>query len=82
MKITVKQIAALAREYGLNVVQVAPELALALTPRDALSPRSSVPMLEGILSPVFLAHAQLAGRREPLRLSGSITQMYLSPVEA
>lgn len=82
VEITAKQIAALAREYGLNVVQVAPELTRALTPRDALSPRSSVPMLEGVLSPVFLAHAPLSGRQEPLRLSGSLAQMYLSPVEA
>ena len=34
--ITAKQITALAREYGLNVVQTAPHLARALTPRQAV----------------------------------------------
>ena len=53
--VTVRQIAALGREYGLNIAEVDPDLARALTPRDALSPRSGLPMLEGILTPVFLS---------------------------
>ena len=81
VSITAKQIAALAREYGLNLVQVAPELAQALTPGEALSPRSAVPMLEGTLSPVFLAHAALARGQTPLRLSGTVAHMSLTPVQ-
>lgn len=78
--ITAKQITALAREYGLNVVQTAPQLARALTPRQAVSPRSSVPMLEGVLSPVFLACPPSA-REQALCLSGSVEHMYLAPVQ-
>jgi ATP-dependent Clp protease ATP-binding subunit ClpA len=78
--ITAKQITALAREYGLNVVQTAPHLARALTPRQAVSPRSSVPMLEGVLSPVFLACPPSA-REQALCLSGSVEHMYLAPVQ-
>lgn len=78
--ITAKQITALAREYGLNVIQVAPDLARALTPQNALSPRSAVPMLEGVLSPIFLAHTPSAQGRENLRLSGSVEHMCLIPI--
>ena len=78
--ITAKQITALAREYGLNVIQVAPDLARALTPQNALSPRSAVPMLEGVLSPIFLAHTPSAQGRENLRLSGSVEHMCLTPI--
>lgn len=77
--VTAKQIAALGREYGLRVTQVAPAIAQALTPREAISPRSTVPMLEGVLTPVFLAHAPLAQRETPLRLSGTVEHMYLTP---
>ena len=76
--VTARQIAALGREYGLDIAQVAPALAQALTPRDALSLRSSVPMLEGALTPLFLAHAPLEGR--PLRLEGPPEHMTLSPI--
>ena len=77
--VTAKQIAALGREYGLNITQVSPAIAQALTPRDALSLRSTVPMLEGILTPVFLAHAGLAGAQVSLRLGGTPEDMYLIP---
>ena len=77
--VTVKQIAALGREYGLNVARVDPAIARMLTPRDSLSLRSSVPMLEGLLTPVFLAHAPLAGRSAALRLSGTLEHMALVP---
>lgn len=76
--VTAKQISALGREYGLNIVQVAPAITRALTPRDALSLRSSVPLLEGMLTPVFLAHADLGGRGA-LRLEGSPERMALLP---
>ena len=76
--VTARQIAALGREYGLDVAQVDPTLARALTPRDALSLRSSVPMLEGALTPLFLAHAPLGGR--PLRLEGTPERMTLTPI--
>lgn len=79
--ITAKQITALAREYGLRVVQIAPELVRALTPQNALSPRSSVPMLEGALSPVLLAGASSFHRGEALSLSGTVEHMYLTPVQ-
>lgn len=76
--VTARQIAALGREYGLEIAQVDPTLARALTPRDALSLRSSVPMLEGALTPLFLAHAPLGGRS--LRLEGPPERMTLSPI--
>ena len=54
--VTVKQIVALGREYGLDILQVAPDTARALTPgRDALSIRSSVCVLESLLAPLFAA---------------------------
>lgn len=77
VRVTAKQIAALGREYGLEVVQVAPGIAQALTPREAVSPRSTVPMLEGVLTPVFLAYRPLAGAA--LRLEGTIDHPYLVP---
>ena len=54
--VTVKQVVALGREYGLDILQVAPDTARALTPgRDALSIRSSVCVLESLLAPLFAA---------------------------
>ncbi len=79
--ITVKQIAALGREYGLVIASVEPAIARALTPRDALSQRSSVPMLEGLLTPLLLAHAQSGGQDGPLRLAGTPEHMVLIPAE-
>lgn len=78
-RVTAKQIAALAREYGLEVAWVEPAIARALTPSQAISPRSTVPVLEGALTPVFLAHAALAGRA--LALEGTQERMYLRPME-
>jgi len=77
-RITAKQIAALGREYGLEVDQVDPELARALTPEGAISPRSTVPLLEGALTPLFLTHAALAGTS--LRLEGTPGLPRLVPV--
>ena len=76
--VTARQIAALGREYGLDIAQVDPALAQALTPRDALSLRSSVPLLEGALTPLFLSRAPLGGR--PLRLEGTPERMTLVPM--
>ena len=78
-EVTARQIAALGREYGLEVARVDPAIARALTPDRAISPRSTVPVLEGVLTPVFLAHAALAGR--PLGLEGEPDRMYLRPLE-
>ncbi len=77
--VTAKQIAALGREYGLDIVQVAPAIAQALTPRQAVSPRSTVPILEGVLTPVLLAHIPLASPGVPFRLGGTVDNMYLVP---
>lgn len=74
--VTVKQIAALGREYGVDVVQVAPETAQALTPgRDALSVRSSVCVLESLLAPLLAA----ARGRTAYRLTGLPGSLRLVP---
>ncbi|MDE6259517.1 MAG: AAA family ATPase [Oscillospiraceae bacterium] len=77
--VTAKQIAALGREYGLDIAQVAPAIVQALTPREAVSPRSTVPMLEGILTPILLAHIPLIRPGTPLCLTGTVEHMYLIP---
>lgn len=79
--VTVKQISALGREYGLDIAQVAPAIVQALTPREAVSPRSAVPMLEGILTPILLAHAPLVRPETPLCLTGTVEHMYLIPAQ-
>lgn len=72
--VTVKQIMALGREYGLVISQVDPDTAQALTPgRDALSVRSSVCVLESLLAPLLMAASgqaayRLAGLPGSLRL--------------
>ena len=78
VSVTVKQIADLGREYGLNITEVDSDLAQALTPRDALSPRSSLPMLEGLLTPIFLPRAVLPGQGA-LRLTGTPDRPALVP---
>lgn len=55
-QITAKQIRALGREYGLEL-SVSPALAQALTPAEALSPRSAAAVLEGLLTPLLLEQA-------------------------
>lgn len=76
--VVVKQIAALGREYGLDIAYVSPSVAQALTPCGALSLRSNVPMLEGVLTPIFLAHATRAGQGS-FRLSGTLGNLSLLP---
>lgn len=75
LAVTAKQIAALGREYGLNVIQVDPAIARALTPREAISPRSTVPVLEGVLTPLFLT----GKTGKALRLAGTVERMVLVP---
>ena len=75
--VTVKQIAALGREYGLDIAQVDPDTAQALTPREAPSPRSSLPMLEGLLTPLLLPWA---GCGAALRLTGTPDALRLLPI--
>ena len=66
--VTVKQITALGREYGLDIVQVEASTARALTPgKDALSVRSSVCVLESLLAPLFTA----ASGQTAYRLAGT-----------
>lgn len=77
--ITARQITALGREFGLEIVHISPAITQALTPALALSPRSSVPVLEGSLTPVFLAHAPQAGRGIRFRLDGTPERMVLIP---
>ena len=74
--VTVRQIVALGREYGLRVSQVDPDTARALTPgRDALSVRSSLCVLEGLLAPLFTAAAD----RTAYRLTGAPGSLRLLP---
>lgn len=76
LAITVKQIMSLGREYGLDIVQVDPITVQALTPgQDALSIRSSLSVLEGVLTPLFLQMTEAGGL--PLRLSGPINALRL-----
>ena len=74
--ITQKQIQALGGEYGLHIAQVDPETVQALTPKGALSARSSVCVLEGLLTPLFASAAE--GRS--YRLSGPPEALRLLPV--
>ena len=79
-QVTVKQIAALGREYGLDIARVDPLLARALTPADALSQRSAAGVLEGVLGPALLAYAQAKPEGTPLRLGGTPDAPVLSPL--
>lgn len=77
LAITAKQIRALGREYGLEITSVAPEIVRSLAPgRDALSMRSSVSVLEGVLTPLF-SQAPPGGRR--FSLTGSPGRLRLLP---
>lgn len=74
--VTVKQIAALGREYGLDIVRVEPDTAQALTPEQGShSVRSSVCVLEGLLTPLFAA----ASGRTGYRLTGLPGSLRLLP---
>lgn len=75
--ITAKQIRALGREFGLEITSVAPDTVQALTPgQDALSMRSSVSILEGVLTPLF---SQVPPGWKAFALSGMPGQLRLLP---
>lgn len=75
--ITAKQIRALGREYGLEITAVAQDTVQALTPgQDALSMRSSVSVLEGVLTPLF---SQVSPGWKVFTLSGTPGQLRLLP---
>jgi len=77
LAITGKQIKALGREYGLQITAVAPETAGALAPGPgALSMRSSVSVLEGVLTPLF---SQAPPEARCFRLSGLPGTLRLTP---
>lgn len=78
LQITIKQITALGREFGLNIVSVSPGLAAALTPQDAVSIRSTPAILEGMLTPVFAGHIARSSTRF-VHLSGSLETIILNP---
>lgn len=78
--VTARQIAALGREYGLNIHHVDPDIAGALTPADALSQRSAAGILEGVLGPVFLHWVQESGGDIPLSLAGTPDRPLLYPL--
>lgn len=78
--ITARQIMALGREYGLEITRVDPVLAQAFTPEDALSLRSTVGVLEGALTALFLQEAQQNAQRGPLQLSGTAREPQLRPL--
>lgn len=78
--ITGKQIAALGREFGLEIVQVDPSISHALTPEAALSPRSNASILEGTLASFFL-NAQQSCLRGPLALTGTLEALALLPAQ-
>ncbi len=81
LAVAVKQITTLGREYGLRIVQVDPATVRALEPgRDALSARSMVSVLEGMLAPLF-SRAARSGQRD-FRLSGAPGALQLLPAGA
>lgn len=79
--VTAMQIAALGREYGLNILHVDTDIAAALTPSEALSQRSVTGVLEGVLGPAFLDRAQEVPGDGPLCLRGTPDRPQLCPME-
>lgn len=77
--VTARQITALGREYGLEITQVSPSIAQALTPEDALSLRSTTGVLEGVLTPLFLSQSGKTPQGTAFRLTGTLDAMYLLP---
>lgn len=75
-EVTARQIAALGREFGLDIARVSPAITEALTPDDALSLRSNVGVLEGLFTPLFLT----AAGSGPLELTGTAENPCLAPV--
>lgn len=79
LSITAKQIAALGREFGLQIVSIAPDIVTALTPKDSFSVRSTAAVLEGRLTPLLAAQSCSAAQR--FCLSGSPERMELVAVD-
>ena len=78
LAITMKQVRALGREFGLEVAQIEPAAARALTPdKNALSVRSSAAVLEGLLTPLF---AMTKAGEASFRLSGLPGNFQLTPL--
>lgn len=77
--ITKKQIAALGEEYGIHITHISSALAEALTPDDALSVRSTVGILEGLLTPLLLGYAHQAWQTTEFDLTGTVEHMRLCP---
>lgn len=75
--VTARQIISLGKEYGLRITEVAPEIAEALTPAEALSARSSISVLEGALTSLFLEAKGLQHRQ--LKLLGTVSDLRLVP---
>lgn len=80
LQITVKQISALGREFGLNIVSVSPGLAAALTPCNAVSIRSTPAVLEGTLTAVFAEHI-IRSNVKNVHLSGTLDAVTLTSAE-
>lgn len=74
--ITVKQIVALAREFGLQILSVSPTIAAELTPQGAFSVRSTTAVLEAHLTALFAAHA-VSHRTKLVHLCGTLQNMKL-----
>ena len=80
-EITVKQIGALGREYGVQVAHIDPETLQALVPEEGgLSIRSRVGVLEGLLTPLLLQAARSPGAA--FRLTGVPGRLRLLPIAA
>jgi len=61
MAITAKQIGALGAEFGLHILSISPEIVSALTPTEAFSVRSTVPILENTLTGLFAQYNTSGG---------------------
>ena len=75
LAITAKQISALGAEFGLHILSIAPEIVSAFTPAEVFSVRSSVPILERSLTPVFSRQVFPDGTR--IHLIGTPERMQL-----
>lgn len=80
LRITIKQIASLGREFGLHIVSVSPAAAAALTPQNVVSVRSTSAVLEGVLTPIFAAHISRGGAKN-VHLSGDADSLTLISAE-
>ncbi len=81
IRVTEKQIMALGQEYGLRITRVSSEITQELTPEDALSLRSTVGILEGVLTPVFLSFSGRWPESLPFHLEGTVETPNLVPQE-